>query len=148
MKFYHVIVEIISIREILWENLRCDSVINHLLLYWYLKNDFNKKDFGNLNDHLLRNKIPMMYIGQGYGSLEFADKNNKIILMTYHSSKGLDFDHVFLPMLGENIYLPIEKAETLLFVALSRSKSNLLISYSGNLFIGWYEPTGKENAWC
>jgi superfamily I DNA/RNA helicase len=104
-----------------------------------VKNNFNKNDFGNLNDHLLRNKIPMMYIGQGYGSLESADRNNKIILMTYHSSKGLDFDHVFLPMLGENFYLPPKKAETLLFVALSRSKSNLMISYSGNL----YQPMNK-----
>lgn len=97
-------------------------------------NNFNKNDYGNLNSHLAKNKIPMMYVGQGYGSLEAADTNNKIILMTYHSSKGLDFDHVFLPMLGTSIYLPPAKAETLLFVALSRSKYNLMISFSGNLY--------------
>jgi superfamily I DNA/RNA helicase len=97
-------------------------------------NNFNRHDFDNLNDHLIANNIPLIYIGQGYGSLTEADTNNKIILMTYNSAKGLDFDHVFLPMLGENIYIPENKAETLLFVALSRSKYNLMVSYSGTLY--------------
>lgn len=97
-------------------------------------NIYRKNDYGKLNDHLKANNIPLMYIGQGYGSLENADRNNKIILMTYHSSKGLDFDHVFLPMLGNPIRLPEEKAETLCFVALSRSKYNLMISYTGVLY--------------
>jgi superfamily I DNA/RNA helicase len=99
-----------------------------------VKNHYDNYDFGNLNRHFENNNIPIMYIGQSYGSLEAADKNNKIILMTYNSSKGLDFDHVFLPMLGSNIYIPPTKAETLLFVALSRSKYNLMISYSGILY--------------
>ena len=97
-------------------------------------NGFGKHDFGNMNSHLSKNNIPLMYVGQGYGSLESADKNNKIILMTYHSSKGLDFDHVYLPLLGASIGLPLSKAETLLFVALSRSKYNLMISYTGTLY--------------
>lgn len=97
-------------------------------------NRYKKHDFDNLNNYLNNNKIPLIYVGQGYGSLTEADTNNKIILMTYNSAKGLDFDHVFLPMLGENIYIPGSKAETLLFVALSRSKYNLMVSYSGSLY--------------
>ena len=99
-----------------------------------VKNGFGKHDFGNMNTHLKSKNIPLMYVGQGYGSLETADSSNRIILMTYHSSKGLDFDHVFLPMLGTAIHLPAVKAETLCFVALSRSKYNLIISYSGDLY--------------
>lgn len=97
-------------------------------------NKYNKHDFDSLNGHLKANNIPLIYVGQGYGSLSLADSENKIILMTYNSAKGLDFDHVFLPMLGENIYIPDNKAETLLFVALSRSKYNLMVSYTGNLY--------------
>lgn len=97
-------------------------------------NNFNRHDFENLNDHLSANNIPLIYVGQGYGSLSDADRDNKIILMTYNSAKGLDFDHVFLPMLGEKIFIPGSKAETLLFVALSRSKYNLMVSYSGTLY--------------
>ena len=108
--------------------------LNGYSLWEPVKNRFGKNDFGTLNNHLAKSKIPMIYVGQSYGSLEEADKSNKIILMTYNSSKGLDFDHVFLPMLGTNIYIPPNKAETLLFVALSRSKYNLMISYSGNLY--------------
>lgn len=98
------------------------------------KNGYGKHDFGNLNSYLRTKNIPLMYVGQKYGSLEDADRENKIILMTYNSSKGLDFDHVFLPMLGTAIHLPAEKSETLCFVALSRSKYNLIISYSGDLY--------------
>ena len=98
-------------------------------------NGFDKFDFGDLNGHLANHNIPLMYVGQGYGSLEDADTNNKIILMTYYSAKGLDFDHVFLPMLGcPNVTIPVKKANTLCFVALSRSKYNLIVSYSGDLY--------------
>lgn len=96
-------------------------------------NIFGKTHFGLLNNHFENNNIPLMYIGQGYGSLKIADENNKIIIMTYHSAKGLDFDHVFLPLLDTSIRLPNDNAKTLLFVALSRSKQNLMVSYS-------YEP--------
>ena len=55
--------------------------------------------------------------------------------MTYHSAKGLDFDYVYLPMTGNEMWLhsnvPIN---SLLLVALSRSKSGLTITYNGQLF--------------
>ena len=68
-----------------------------------------------------------------------ASDAQKIILMTYHSSKGLDFDNVFLPMLDEgNIWFPSdkyneEKLKTLFMVAMTRSKKNLYLSYIYNL---------------
>ncbi len=96
-------------------------------------NRFDDFNFGALNNHFDRNNVPLLFIGQGYGSLKKANIRNKIIIMTYHSSKGLDFDHVFLPLLGSDFFLPDDKAETLFFVALSRSKYNLMISYTGVL---------------
>lgn len=97
----------------------------------------NKKgdepDFGLLNEHLNNNNIPLMYVGSGYGSLVDAAINNITIIMTYHSSKGLDFDQIYLPLVGDGMYLN-SNIDSLLLVALSRSKSGLFISYTGSIY--------------
>lgn len=93
----------------------------------------NEPDFGLLNEHLKSNNIPLMYVGSGYGSLVEAAKNNTTIIMTYHSSKGLDFDQVYLPLVGDDMYIN-SNVDSLLLVALSRSKSGLFISYTGVLY--------------
>jgi superfamily I DNA/RNA helicase len=59
--------------------------------------------------------------------------------MTYHSAKGLDFNNVFLPELTEDINLDAkdgsfsnaENERRLFFVAITRSKENLYLSYHG-----------------
>jgi superfamily I DNA/RNA helicase len=53
--------------------------------------------------------------------------------MTYHSSKGLDFSNVFLPFLSWDLYIDRYKPDTLLMVAMTRSKKNLCLSYTGNI---------------
>lgn len=92
---------------------------------------FNKEviNFQALNNYLHFNKIPLMYIGNNDGSLDRADKQNKIVIMTYHSSKGLDFDAVCLPYLNTDISF-ISNRKALALVALSRSKRDLVITYS------------------
>lgn len=102
-----------------------------------------KIDFGNLNYHLSNNNIPLMFIGNGYGSLNEADGKNKIVIMTYHSSKGLDFDTVFLPKVDEDIlatYNPLALA----LVALSRSKRDLVITFTGSLSSTFARFLSKE----
>lgn len=89
--------------------------------------------WGSLNEHLKINNIPLMYVGNGYGSLIEGAKNNLTIIMTYHSSKGLDFDQVYLPLVGDAMYIN-SNFDSLLLVALSRSKSGLFISYTGKLY--------------
>ena len=74
-----------------------------------------------------------MYVGNNYGSLSDADRENKVVLMTYHSAKGLDFDYVYLPMANDDMYIH-SNIDSLLLVALSRSKSGLFISYTGSLY--------------
>jgi superfamily I DNA/RNA helicase len=95
------------------------------------KNNYNKPDYGDLNRHFRNNGIKIQFIGSGYGSLNDTEKNKEVILMTYHSSKGLDFDNVFLPYLNNSFYLHPSKASTLFMVAMTRSRKNLYLTYFG-----------------
>lgn len=106
------------------------------------ENDFGKPDYKDMNKHLQRHGIPLEYIGNKYGSLESASGEGRIILMTYHSSKGLDFDNVFLPNQGlANFHLKASSEETLYMVAITRSRKNLYLSYfSGNGNSGFLSP--------
>lgn len=101
---------------------------------WQRVNGKDKKpDYEALNNYLKTKGVPLMYVGNNYGSLTDADRENKIVLMTYHSAKGLDFDYVYLPMANDDMYIH-SNADSLLLVALSRSKSGLFISYTGSLY--------------
>ena len=95
------------------------------------KNNWGKPDYGDLNRYFRNNAIKMQFIGSGYGSLSDAEKNKEAILMSYHSSKGLDFDNVFLPYLNNSFYLHPSKANILFMVAMTRSRKNLYLTYFG-----------------
>ncbi len=95
------------------------------------QNNWGKPDYGDLNRHFRSNGIKLQFIGSGYGALKDAEQNKEAILMTYHSSKGLDFDNVFLPFLNTHFYLHPSKAETLFMVAMTRSRKNLYLTYFG-----------------
>lgn len=101
---------------------------------WTEKKDkFDKPNFDDMNHHLKQNNIRIQYVGNGNGSLEDAVRRKDIILMTYHSSKGLDFENVFLPFMSWDLFIATFKPDTLLMVAITRTKKNLCISYTGNL---------------
>lgn len=93
-------------------------------------NRIGKFDYNALNNHLSKNGISIQYVGNGYGSFSGG---SKISLMTYHSSKGLDFDNVFLPSLdnGMSICGNANKGKTLFMVAMTRSRNNLYLTYCG-----------------
>lgn len=95
------------------------------------KNNWGRPDYGDLNSHFKSNGIKLQFIGSGYGALKNAEQNKEAILMTYHSSKGLDFDNVFLPFLNTHFYLHPSNAETLFMVAMTRSRKNLFLTYYG-----------------
>jgi superfamily I DNA/RNA helicase len=95
------------------------------------KNQYGRPDYGDLNRHFKNNAIKLQFIGSGYGALKNAEQNKEAILMTYHSSKGLDFDNVFLPFLNTHFYLHPNNAETLFMVAMTRSRKNLYLTYFG-----------------
>lgn len=94
-------------------------------------NRWGSIDFSSLNSHLNRCGIPMQYVGNGVGS--FTEDTRKIAVMTYHSSKGLDFDNVFLPGLNQQLSITYNEGrnKTLFMVAMTRSRNNLYLTYSG-----------------
>jgi superfamily I DNA/RNA helicase len=96
-------------------------------------NRYNKPDYGALNSYCQRQKIPACYLGNGYGSLQKIYDDNLITVMTYHGAKGLDFKNVFLPELTEGMKLWGNSAieRRLFFVALTRARKNLFLSYYG-----------------
>lgn len=83
-------------------------------------------DFDAMNLYLKRCDIPIKYVANGFG--DFDREERHIIIMTYHSSKGLDFDNVYLPYsIKANEY---NVTPTLFMVAMTRSKQDLFISFS------------------
>jgi superfamily I DNA/RNA helicase len=94
-------------------------------------NNWGRVDFGAMNTHLYRNGIKMQYVGNGYGS--FDENDHRIIIMTFHSAKGLDFENVFIPFANASMYIgPNDSlAKTLFMVAMTRSRKNLYITYHG-----------------
>jgi len=66
--------------------------------------------------------------------LELNNSGKGIKLITYHSAKGLEFDTVFLPCLGEEIFLRkfsnIEEERRIFYVGITRAKNNLFLTYS------------------
>lgn len=94
-------------------------------------NQYGKTDFGAMNTYLKANGVKIQYVGNGYGS--FSENDRRIILMTYHSAKGLDFENVFIPFANNNLYINSDEsmAKTLFMVAMTRARKNLYISYFG-----------------
>jgi superfamily I DNA/RNA helicase len=96
----------------------------------------DSRNFEMMNNHLNSQGIPLMYVGNRIGSLEDADNYNKIVIMTYHSSKGLDFDAVALPNIEADLSTTSNE-NALILVALSRAKRDLLITYTNTMYSGY-----------
>lgn len=71
------------------------------------------------------------------------DDKNKITMMTIHSSKGLEFPHVFLVGLEENLFpsqlsinsrSELEEERRLFYVAITRAERTCTISYASSRF--------------
>ena len=100
------------------------------------ENANGKRGYDACNQHLASKKIILRYLGNDHGSLEDSDRERIVYVMTYHSAKGLDFETVFLPGLDSGISIFNNDDEDLerrlFYVASTRSRRNLFISYSGN----------------
>lgn len=90
---------------------------------------YRKPNYGLLNQHLAKHGVKMQCITNGFGSL--VTDSDKIILSTYHSSKGLDFDKVFMPFCNQGY--GTEDDPRLFMVAMSRSRKDLILSYTTNM---------------
>lgn len=98
-------------------------------------NRYGNPDYGVLNRYLSEKGIRMYVVANGYGSLADAVSKKLVILTTYHSAKGLDFENVYLPLMTKNLYLlnNVQRSRTLLMVALTRSSKILTLSYTGEM---------------
>lgn len=100
------------------------------------KGERGQRDYDACNQHLASKGVILRYLGNSHGSLVESDRERIVYVMTYHSSKGLDFETVFLPGLDENVSIfnrddePMERR--LFYVAATRSRRNLFISYTGH----------------
>lgn len=71
----------------------------------------------------------------------FSDKKNSVSLMTAHAAKGLEFDYVFISGLEDGLFphalagkdddeSKMEEERRLFYVALTRARKNLFLSYT------------------
>ena len=73
---------------------------------------------------------------------KYDDKADAVVMMTIHSSKGLEFPMVFLPGMEDGIFPghqslmgsndEIEEERRLAYVAITRAKKQIFISYANN----------------
>lgn len=89
-------------------------------------------DYEEVNEWLRAQGIPLRYLGNDIGTLASGDQSPMVYLMTYHSSKGLDFESVFLPGLNAGMKIGGDEslARRVFFVAATRSRRNLFLTYS------------------
>ncbi len=95
-----------------------------------------KDNYDRINEHLRSNGTRFQYLGNGAGSYDQAATDNLVTVMTYHSAKGLDFKAVFVPFLIADLVIwkdNEERGKTLFFVAITRSREQLFLSYNGNV---------------
>jgi superfamily I DNA/RNA helicase len=99
-----------------------------------------KGDYGPFNEFWAESGLRLMYFGNSHGELSRGETEPMVYLMTFHSSKGLDFRNVFIPGMHQGATIVNKQAleidpeldRRLLFVAVTRSRENLFITYSGN----------------
>lgn len=81
-----------------------------------------------------------------------GDEKNHVTLMTIHSSKGLEFPHVYLVGLEENLFpsqmalnsrTELEEERRLFYVAITRAKNSCTLSYATSRFI-WGNLVSSE----
>jgi len=92
-------------------------------------------DYNLVNEHLALYDIPLMYLGNQYGSLDTSDNEPMVYILTYYSAKGLDFNTIFLPFLSlHQTFAHGDSAmdRRVFFVGVTRSRSQLFLSYSGS----------------
>lgn len=97
--------------------------------------------YTDFNDFFSQLKAPLRFLGSNNGSLPESDGTRIVYLMTFQSSKGLDFNNVFLPdlTLANDVKLDAkwrhfsneENERRHFFVAITRSKENIYFSYHG-----------------
>jgi superfamily I DNA/RNA helicase len=94
--------------------------------------------FGAANRYFTKKKSPLQLFGSKSGSITDSDLKKTVYLMTYYNAKGLEFPYVFLPHMTAETSLEamknatIEAESRIFFVAATRAKERLFLSYHGD----------------
>jgi ATP-dependent DNA helicase Rep len=108
---------------------------------WYLVESLNKmleKDKGTADEIGVDEAVSKLMLRDMLEQQEEEDDSDKVHLLTLHASKGLEFPHVFIMGLEEEI-LPhrnsieednIEEERRLMYVGITRAKQTLVLTYS------------------
>ena len=107
---------------------------------------------GNVEDNaeLSLNDVPPVTIGDFLENASLLsavdsdeDGDNKVVLMTVHASKGLEFPYVYVAGMEENLFpsggfmaseVEIEEERRLFYVAMTRAKRTLGLSFASTRF--------------
>ena len=101
-----------------------------------------------IKDNTLESFIKFVY---GGNKSQKECKKDEVQLMTIHSSKGLEFDNVYLVSVQDEKFpsskAPLDEEARLFYVAITRAKENLTISqiYEGNRFVEEYFSNNEES---
>ncbi|WP_291949531.1 ATP-dependent helicase [Campylobacter sp.] len=108
-----------------------DKILNIDELYANLKDKISHGNYKNLDDIL--NEITLLNEQDGL-------EQESICIMSIHASKGLEFDYIFLVGLEEGFFpltsesSNIEEERRLAYVAITRTKKKLYLSYANSRF--------------
>ncbi|UOF94417.1 MAG: UvrD-helicase domain-containing protein [Bacteroides sp.] len=110
-----------------------DNIEDFLL---YVKEYSNKNNNNLLKDFLVDEIIN--------DNINNSKNSNKVSLMTIHASKGLEFNNVYIPGMENNIFPSqfalndislIEEERRLFYVAITRAKKKVFLSYAKKRYI-------------
>jgi superfamily I DNA/RNA helicase len=97
-------------------------------------NRFDSPDFGSMNSHLNAHGIKLQVVQNSFGDLNSAFENNEVVLQTYHSAKGLDYQVVCLPNASVEEAGRQDIHKSLFYVAITRASGALIITQQkGNI---------------
>lgn len=101
------------------------------------------KDLEFMQKYLSSNNVQCHVLSD---SMNYYGMKKMVFADTYHSVKGIEFENVFLPFLNKDTFPDVDKIKTstniedawadelkLLYVAVTRAKQNLIMTYNGQI---------------
>jgi len=98
------------------------------------------KDYSEFNEYFASHGIPLAFFGSGNNEYKQSNDKAMVYIVTFHSSKGLDFRQVFIPYCTPKLFLgnkadvenDVDLGRRTLFVQVTRSRQDLFMSYNGD----------------
>jgi DNA helicase-2/ATP-dependent DNA helicase PcrA len=126
-----------------------EKIVKDIKYIEYLENDNEHERIANVNELIMSAKSLgdsvdidqyLEYVSLAQATDSFEEKDDFVSLMTVHSSKGLEFKILFISGLEEELFPHtnsilsdnLEEERRLFYVALTRAKELLFLTYSRN----------------